>query len=499
MKLLLLLLIFIYHQNIINGDNSCEPEILTISEINPYNADSPIEITGTFCTKDIANISFYIGGNSQLLCENININDSYESLTCSLSNSLDPSTIPPINFNQFYNVSIEFNETVNLNTTTINYPYYLYVNSSCPSGCTNHGICDIGNTCRCDNKYASFNCAYKVKNESLLPLPTGTSFNQFKFITTNDIFNIKISHVLAIPSSPSTPSSFRQAVVDNQYITGESSTTTGLSFITLNQNYWLNSLYYNVDYFDRSSMKSTFGFRNYHGSYMPQSSTSSLITISPTINLYYLGDIYNYSSNVCFEMIFELTNLKNNMDSINWEISDSGNSILFNDKKSQSLLLFSLADIYSFNGIVEPNHSFLKLLKVGGSDVDGEVNSEDLINYSKDSMYLSITIKESLITEPTIGTYTIKLMINAYDTPGFVLQGWEIALIVFASVALFSFMVFIIVLIVRARVAKKRTKQLLRLEILDINTPTEENSTLLNTNTSQKISSNNINETTPLL
>ncbi|KAN0007382.1 hypothetical protein ACTFIU_000581 [Dictyostelium citrinum] len=491
MKILITLLLLIFYKNVfIKGDNLCIPEILTVSEINPYNPDSPIEITGTFCTKNITTISFSVGegeGIKPLQCENININDNQDSISCSLLDALEPTTtVPSINFNQFYNVSIQYLGITNNEINTITFPSYLYVNGSCPKDCANHGKCDVSNTCRCNKEYASFNCAYKVKNESLLPLPTGTNFNQFKFTTSNDIFNIKISHILAMqsppPQSSSVQNNFQQVDISNSYITFETSTVTGLSFISSNISSWLNGLYYNVDYFDRSSTSSSFSFRNYHGSYMPESSTSSFITISPTINPNLINN-NNSKNNGSFQIIFELTNLNNNMDSVKWEISESRNSILINDQKSHSLLLFSLADIYSFNDGINPGHSHLKILD--SNEVDS-VDPSNLINYSSNSMYLSITIKQSLINQTSLGTYTIKLMINAYDTPGIELQGWEIALIVFASVALFSFIVFVIVLIVRARLAKRRSKSL-RLKNLDINSgqdktlvdDSSENTTLL--------------------
>ncbi|KAN0055808.1 hypothetical protein ACTA71_011695 [Dictyostelium dimigraforme] len=448
------------------SENLCTPEILTVSETNPYNPNSPIEITGTFCTKNITMVSFNVGGSKQLQCENIIINDSEDSITCSLSNALEPTTIPPINFNQFYNLSIQYIGITNNAISNINFPYYLYVNSSCPKGCKNHGICDIGNTCRCKNDYASFNCAYKVKNESLLPLPTGTDFNQFKFTTTNDVFNIKFSHMLATQSysSPSSSSSssitnFEQIDISNQYLIEESSTISGLGFISSNKSSWLNYLYYNVDYFDRQSTSSSFSFRNFRGSYLPESSTSSLISIQPVINPILINN------NNTFEIVFELSNLKNNMDSIKWEISESGNSILVNDQKSHSLLLFSLADIYDFDDEIYPSHSFLKILNTNDQS---NINPSNLINYSKNSMYLSISITQSTFNQTSLGSYFIRLMINAYDTPGVQLQGWEIALIVFASVALFSFIVFVIILIVKARLAKRRSRSL-KLKNLDIN------------------------------
>ncbi|KAN0055810.1 hypothetical protein ACTA71_011697 [Dictyostelium dimigraforme] len=462
----------------ITSSSGCKQYVSSISEVNPFDSNATIQIVGEFClynTTDVQISMTLSGSNIIYSCDNPTIDPLGQIITCTIDFGLDINQSSSFNFNEFNTVFIKTpipvpddsssstsnNNNNNNNNKTLSISpvrvlgsnTYLYTNQSCPEKCKDHGVCSFGSICLCKDGYASFDCSHKITNDAL-SLPIGIDYSTFGMVTRNDIFNIKLISVITstITSSSSSSTSYQQQDITDSNTVNQNETSNGLSFsTTINEDSWLNTIKYMVNY-SKNSNSTTNKLINYHGAYLPISSVSSQIVIEPTINTIYLLNNGN-TLNSSFEMILQIENSNNDMDSVSWEISDSNNSILFNNKKTDSLVLFSLSDIYSFNQSVVPNHAHFRLLSndeiLTLLNHSNDASAES--TYSVDSIYLSIVIQQQLNTINTTGTYQIQLVVNAYNYSTLKFPEWAIALIIVGAVASFAFVLFIVVLVIRKK------------------------------------------------
>ncbi|KAK5580092.1 hypothetical protein RB653_000105 [Dictyostelium firmibasis] len=456
-----------------SSSSGCVQKIYSVSEVNPYVLGSVLVIKGIFClnTTDEIKISLYVPEENSNISYGIDCDDSLmidsigETITCRLSDIYQGSN--GVNFTSLtiavVNTPIPVpNPSKSLSSSLIgNSPVpvlgtrsYLFTNSTCPSGCEKNGFCDVASTCRCDQGYASFDCSVKVDNSTSLPSPSSLHFDTFTISTSGDAFNIRLSHILANPQESMSDLSYqRQLSTLTAY--NKSSNQQGLSY-TLNgtsissMKPWLNQLYYNVEF--NSNNEPSFNYSNYKGSYLPLSSTAAIITVNPTIDPKYLPSQFSaYNGHTGYSMVFEISNLFNNMDGYSSVLSQSLTTITLTGSHAQkSLLVISISDIYSFNQSTVPNHAYIQLLS--SSD------AETLIGVtSNQNLYVSVVIPQTTSYNPIPkGAYTVQLNINAYNVDyqslfNLGLPHWAIALIVCGSVLFVVIIIVIVIKCIRSR------------------------------------------------
>ncbi|EAL73410.1 hypothetical protein DDB_G0267914 [Dictyostelium discoideum AX4] len=481
---------FSYEYLSTTSSSECKQYVSSISEVNPFESNAKVQIVGEFCLYNTTGVQISMtlsGSNIIYSCDDPTIDPLSQIISCTINFGLDKNQSTTFNFNQFNTVFIKTpipipddsdsdssssgsSSTLSISPVRVlGSNTYLYTNQSCPGKCKDHGVCSIGSTCLCNEGYASFDCSHKITNDAL-SLPVGIDYSTFAMVTRNDIFNIKLQSVLTSSSSSSSSSTYQQQDIIDSNIIDKNETSNGLSFSTIvNENSWLNTIKYMANY-SKNSNSTLNKFINYHGAYLPISSVSSQILIEPTINTQYLLNNGN-GNGTTFEMILQIENSNNDMYSVSWEISDTNNSILFNNKKTNSLILFSLSDIYCFNQSIVPNHAHLRLLsndeilKLLNHSSTDTTSTES--TYSVDSVYLSIVIpQQQQQLNNSTGTYQVQFAINAYNYSTLKFPEWAIALIIVGAVASFAFVLFILVLIIR----KKR-----QLKNLSVNNSEENN------------------------
>ncbi|EAL63989.1 hypothetical protein DDB_G0286983 [Dictyostelium discoideum AX4] len=449
-----------------SSSSECHQKIFSVSEVNPYNINSLVVIQGIFCLNSTEGIKVSLnvpeeGSNISygLDCDDsLTIDSIGETITCRLSDNYSGKNA--VNFTTLAIVMVYTPIPVPTPTPSktptkqiavgpvpvLGTSKYIFTNSSCPSGCSENGFCDVGNTCRCNQNQASFDCSVRVYNQTSLPSPIVQAFNTFSMSSSNEQFSVVLSHIIANPAGSTSDISMVSQL--SQYaVSGNSSSKVGLSFTLDGTTYtngkpsskpWLNQLQYDVGF--TSVEEPSFSYENYKGAYLPLSSSAATITLTPTININYLPTVYyTTSGGATYSMIFKISNQHDSMSGYSNVFSETSNSItLSSGDGKNSLMVISLSDIYSFNQTTAPNHAYLSLLPNPGSSL--------ISNYDSDSLYVSVNIP-SIYSTNNQNPYTIQLNINVYDidtSSHSKLPKWALGLIVGFSVFIGIVIIFII-------------------------------------------------------
>ncbi|KAM9977827.1 hypothetical protein ACTFIR_011701 [Dictyostelium discoideum] len=458
-----------------SSSSECHQKIFSVSEVNPYNINSLVVIQGIFCLNSTEGIkvSFSVPEEGSNISYGLDCDDSLtidsigETITCRLSDYYSGNNA--VNFSTLAIVMVYTPIPVPTPTPSktptkqnvgpvpvLGTGKYIFTNSSCPSGCSENGFCDVGNTCRCSQNQASFDCSVRVYNQTSLPSPKVQAFNTFSMSSSNEQFSVVLSHIIANPAGSTSGISMISQL--SQYaVNNHSSSNDGLSFTMDGTTYtngkpsskpWLNQLQYDVLF--TSLEEPSFSYENYKGAYLPLSSSAATITLTPTINLYYLPSVYyTTSGGATYSMIFKISNQHDSMSGYSNVFSETSNSItLSSGDGKNSLMVISLSDIYSFNQTTAPNHAYLSLLPISYSYL--------ITNYDSDSLYVSVNIP-SIYSTNNQNPYTIQLNINVYDidpsSPS-KLPKWALGLIVGFSV----FISIIIIFTIAKYIKTKRQK-----------------------------------------
>ncbi|KAN0006616.1 hypothetical protein ACTFIU_003330 [Dictyostelium citrinum] len=457
-----------------SSSSECHQQISSISEVNPYNMGSLVVIQGTFClnsTEEIK-ISFSVPESGSNIAYGLDCDDSLtidsngETITCRLSDYYHGTN--PVNFTTLASVMVYTpipvpTPTPSKTPTTskigpvpvLGTRNYLFVNSSCPSGCSENGFCDAGNTCRCNQNQASFDCSVRVYNETSLPSPKAVDINTFSMSSSNEEFSVVLSHIIANPSG--SPSDISMVSQLSQYaVIGNSSSKNNLYYKLDGTTYtngkpsskpWLNLLQYYVSFI--SVEKPSFSYMVYRGAYLPTSSSAASIQFSPTININYLPSVYfTTNGGATYSMVFKISNQHDSMSGYSTVFSETSNSIaLSSGDGKNSLMVISLSDIYSFNQSIAPNHAYLSVLP-------SSLSSSLISNYDSDSLYVSVNIP-SIYSTANQNTYTMQLNINVYDiidpSTHNKLPQWALGLIVGVSVIIGIIIILVIIKYIKTK------------------------------------------------
>ncbi|KAN0042423.1 hypothetical protein ACTFIV_004988 [Dictyostelium citrinum] len=443
------LALFLFNFFILYSSSSeCQQKVYSVSEVSPYVLGSLVVIRGIFCLNNTKGISVVLNAPQErtnieygLNCDDdLTIDSMGETITCRLSDIYQGQY--SANFSSLTNVMIYTpipvpspNQSLSSSNVGISpvpvlgITNYIFTNSSCPNGCQPNGVCDVASTCRCNEGYASFDCSVKVSNETSLPSPkVSDEFDTFSMSTSNENYSIRLSHILADFSF--------QTQLSTLSVNNKSSSSEGLSYTingTIDANGkptlspWLNQLYYNVEF--NTNDEPSFTYSNYKGAYLPLSSSAATITINPTLDPQFLSSAFShYNGAAEYYMVFEISNKHSTMSRYSYDTPRISTSVtLTSQNNTNSIMVISLSDIYSFDQSTVPGHAYLVVFN--------SFDYQFINNYTSDALYVAVAIPQTSSYNPIpMGTYTIQLSINVYDTHSSIIRArlppWLIAIIV---------------------------------------------------------------------